>query len=178
MLVMFSIEDCFSLNMMQGSSLSIMPCPNKQVQLNFPIDGITHICWTIKLWYLTFQHKLHNYVILTELSLNSSRLWIAIGLSLAISHHLQQQPTTKFCQTLLEKKASSAHNTTCTKICAKTKLHLQWHTKMKTLPTSLASKTSHKQSVIVPCWKTRLTFCNHLHKYAKPCSVTYSENLY
>jgi hypothetical protein len=72
MLVMFSIGDCFSLNMMQGSSLSTMPCPNNQVQLNFPIDGITHICWTIKLYYLTFQHKLHNYVILTKLSLKSS----------------------------------------------------------------------------------------------------------
>jgi hypothetical protein len=86
MLVMFSIGDCFSPNMMQGSSLSIMPHPNKQVRLNFPIDGITHICQTIKLYYLTSQYKLHNYVILTKLSLKSSRLWIAIGLSLAISH--------------------------------------------------------------------------------------------
>lgn len=69
MLVMFSIGDCFSPNMMQGSSKGIMPRPNKQIKLNFPIDGITHIYWTVKLYYLTSQHKLHNYVIFKIISI-------------------------------------------------------------------------------------------------------------
>jgi hypothetical protein len=53
-----TIGDCFSLNMMQGSSLGIMPCPHKQVQLNFPIDGITHICWTIKIVLLNLSTQI------------------------------------------------------------------------------------------------------------------------
>ncbi len=92
------------------------------------------------------------------------------------SHHLQQQPTTKFCQTLLEKKASP-QNTTCTKICHKTKLHLQWH-KNENLANLTCFKNLPQQSVIGLCWKTRLHFLQSLAQTCKPCSVTYSENLY